>query len=426
MVDVEVLSTLRAIEAGQVSCESVVRVLHDRIAEQEPAVRAWAHRDPELVLAAARALDAVPPAVRGPLHGLPIGVKDIMDTFDLPTEHGTAQYAGNRPAGDAAAVALARRAGAVVLGKTVTTELASYPPGPTANPQNLEHTPGGSSSGSAAAVAAGMVPVAFGTQTTGSIVRPAAFCGVVGVKPSFGLLPRCGVKALTEEFDTVGVIAGTVADAAYVLSGLTGRAALQPPADPAAPCIGVCLTPFFSAALPETVELFERLPQLLGEAGAPVTSVDLPESFAGGNELQNLIWEGEMASCLADEYRRFGDGLHPRIRAQIETGLLTTPEELDVARAAARALREAFPGVLGECDVLVAPSAPGEAPAGLEATGDPVFNRLWSLLHTPAVNVPARTGPSGLPLGVQVVGRPGDDAAVLSAAAWIEAALLSA
>jgi Asp-tRNA(Asn)/Glu-tRNA(Gln) amidotransferase A subunit family amidase len=270
-----------------------------------------------------------------------------------------------------------------------------------------------------AAVAAGMVPIAFGTQTTGSIIRPAAFCGVAGYKPSFGLLPRIGVKAITESFDTVGVFTRSVADAAFAVAALSGREALRIPAEVFAPHIGICLTPQWPAAQPETQALFTRLPAQLERAGARVARFTLPPPFAALNDAQNTIWEYEMARCLADEHRRHAQRLHPRLRGQLEAGWATSAELYDEAQRAARACRAQFATALGEFDVLITPSAPGEAPA-IETTGDPVFCRMWSLLHTPAISVPANISTGSLPLGVQVVGRIGDDARTLACAHWLE------
>lgn len=384
-------------------------------------MRAWAHLDPELVLAGARALDAVPPSARGALHGIPLGVKDIFDTYDMPTAYGSPIYAGHRPRADAACVSIARQQGMLVLGKLVTTEFACWPPGPTTNPHDAARTPGGSSSGSAAAVAAGMVPAAFATQTTGSIVRPAAFCGAVGYKPTHGTLPCVGVKAISETFDTVGVITRTVEDAALVVGSLAGRALELPPELPT-PRLAVCRTHEWPAALPETVALFDALPEVLARAGCRAGPVTLPASFAGLVEAQHRVWTFEIARCLADEYRRFAESIREPLRGMLAEGTTMPVAAYEESRRLVRECRTELPAVFAGIDALVTPSAPGEAPP-LEATGDPVFNRAWSALGTPVVNVPAGTGPSGLPLGVQIVGPPGQDARTLACAAWVEAAL---
>ncbi len=411
----------RQLARRDITAESVLRAFLQCVDEREPVVRAWTHLDRDAALATALELDRG--AIRGPLHGFPVGVKDVYDTFDMPTAYGSPIHEGHRPRTDAASVALSRRAGAIILGKTVTTEFATFPPGPTTNPRNAMHTPGGSSSGSAAAVGAGMVPVAFGTQTTGSIIRPAAFCGTVGYKPTFGTLSPIGVKAITWSFDTVGVLARSVGDAAFFVGTLAARETLRVEALPPAPRIGICLTAQWPLALPETQALFEQLPARLAAGGATIVRVELPRAFDGINDAQDTIWEYEMARCLADEHRRFPERIRERLRRQLDAGLAMAPERYDAAMRLARDCRLQVDAAMGDCDVLVVPSAPGEAPRGIEATGDPVFNRTWSLLRTPAIHVPTGLGPNGLPLGVQVVGRIGDDARALACAAWVERAL---
>ena len=403
---------------GEASAEALARACLERAAEREPVLRAFARLDPERVLESARELDRA--GVRGPLHGLPLGVKDIIDTFDLPTEYGSPIYAGHRPAADAACVALARGRGALVMGKTVTTEFATHPPGPTTNPHNPAHTPGGSSSGSAAAVADRILPLAFGTQTGGSVIRPAAFCGVVGYKPSFGLLPRTGVKAISDSFDTLGVFARAVEDAALAAAALSGRDALRIPQTVNAPRLGLCRTPQWPAARPETHKLFDELPGRLVRAGARVGALELPEAFAPLADLHGTIWDYEIARCLADEHRRHRDRIREPLLAQLERGRGVSAEAYDAAQRLARECRRRLVDAMHDFDALVVPSAPGEAPEGLASTGDSVFNRVWTLLHAPCVNVPAGRGPKGLPLGVQLVGRFGEDARVLACAHWIE------
>ncbi len=414
-------SLAKQIADGDVRAESVVRGVFERIETSETRVCAWEYLGRERALAAARELDRR--AASGPLHGIPFGVKDIFDTYDMPTQYGSTIYRDHRPSTDAAAIAMTRRLGGLIVGKTTTTQFATFPPSKTANPHDATRTPGGSSSGSAAAVAAGMVPVAFGTQTTGSIIRPAAFCGCVGYKPSFGTLPRIGVKAITESFDTVGLFTRTVADAAFAVAALAERRELclapetHTPRD--APRIGICLTAQWHAAQPETQSLFERLPAQLERAGARVCDVRLPPTFDHLNDAQDLIWQYEMARCLADEHRRFPEQLAPRLRGQLDSGWATPHADYAAAMKRARLARAQFAQAIGDCDVLLTPSAPGEAPP-IETTGDPVFCRMWSLLRTPAINVPIARGPSQLPLGVQVIGRGGDDARTLACAQWVE------
>ena len=399
----------------------MARAFLDRIDADDPRVRAWVHVDPGAVLASARDLDRVAPARRGRLHGIPIGIKDIFDTHDMPTAYGSPIHAGHRPTVDAGSVAIARQSGMLPLGKLVTTEFAAWPPGPTVNPHDVTRTPGGSSSGSAAAVAAGMVPVAFATQTTGSIIRPAAFCGVVGYKPSHGTLPTSGVKAISESFDTVGVIACTVADAAFVVGALCGRP-LEPPPEPSAPRLGICLTHEWPKASSETVALFAALPELLERAGARSTEVALPEAFAGLAAAQGTIWTFEIARCLADEHRRFRELIREPLRGMLDEGTAMPVSEYDEARRRLRECITRLGAVFDGVDALLVPAAPGEAPE-VATTGDPIFNRSWSALGVPALTVPAGLGPSGLPLGVQIVGPPRQDARLLACAAWVEAAL---
>jgi Asp-tRNA(Asn)/Glu-tRNA(Gln) amidotransferase A subunit family amidase len=361
-------------------------------------VSAWAWLDAEAALAQARARDAEAP--RGPLHGIPVGVKDVIDTADMPTTYGSPIYAGHRPARDAACVAWLREQGAVVLGKTVSTEFATYQPPVTVNPHDPERTPGGSSSGSAAAVAAGMVPLAYGTQTAGSVIRPASFCGVAGFKPRHGWASTDGVKRLSERLDTLGTFGATVADAA-LLAGFevpTGEAR-----------IAFCRTPWAEDA-PEVEEAARRV-------GAP--ELELPAEFAGLVAAQEALMAHDVARNLEPEWREHRDELSDVLREYIERGREVSAEAAEDAVALADACRAAWPG--GH-DALLVPAAAGEAPLRSEgSTGDPLFCRAWTLLGAPAVCVPGLKGPHGMPVGVQLVGR--DEAAVLRAAARVEAAL---
>jgi Asp-tRNA(Asn)/Glu-tRNA(Gln) amidotransferase A subunit family amidase len=413
-----------SLEDGSQTVEKVAQALLERIAVDDPTLQAWVHVDPEAVLALARRLDRVGRGARGALHGIPIGIKDIFDTHDMPTAYGSPIHAGRRPAVDAASVALARRHGMLPLGKLVTTEFAAWPPGPTVNPHDVTRTPGGSSSGSAAAVAAGMVPVAFATQTTGSIIRPAAFCGVVGYKPSHGTLPTSGVKAISESFDTVGVIARTVADAALVVGALSGRP-LEPPHEPPIPRLAICRTHEWPAAAPETEALFDALPELLTQSGARPTHVALPDAFAGLAAAQGTIWTYEIARCLADEHLRFRERIREPLRGMLDDGAAMPVPEYDAAHRCLRECSARLGAVFESVDALLVPAAPGEAPE-VSTTGDPIFNRVWSALGVPAVTVAAGVGASGMPLGVQIVGPPRHDARVLACAAWVEAVLAPA
>jgi len=349
---------------------------------------------------------------------VPVGIKDLIDTVDMPTTYGSPIYAGYRPAWDAACVALLREAGAVILGKTVTTEFAMFMPGKTANPHHPGHTPGGSSSGSAAAVADGMVPLALGTQTAGSIIRPASFCGVVGYKPTHGQFALAGIKALSQTLDTLGGFARSVADLALLravfVSGSAPIPALSQP-----PRIGLCQTPQWSHADAATRTALERAGAQLEAAGAVVRPVELPKDFTELAAAQETIQIFEGARCCAYE-------LHTH-RAQLSAKLLEllAPAEGITYTAYAEALalaatcRRQLQAVFTEHDVLLVPSAAGEAPAGLDATGNPLFNRMWTLLHTPAISLPGQTGAAGLPVGVQVIGPLGMDERLLAIAAWI-------
>jgi Asp-tRNA(Asn)/Glu-tRNA(Gln) amidotransferase A subunit family amidase len=410
----------RKLAAGEITAVSLLRDCLERIAEREPTVHAWTFVDTDRAMQRARVLDSQAPA--GLLHGLPIAVKDLFDTFDMPTCYGSPIYANHRPAADAACVALARAAGAIVVGKTVTTEFATFHPGPTCNPHNPMHTPGGSSSGSAAAVADWMVPLAFGSQTAGSIVRPAAYCGVIGYKPTYGTINRIGAKMISDTLDTVGALARNVPDAALLVAALSDRRELlieRPQAS--APRVGLCRTYEWGRALPETIATFENAARSLTLAGGSVRDIALPAQFAGLVDAQTAIMVREVAKSLSHEWFMHRDLLSPEMVAMIETGLAVTSERYDAARKLARASRAALPDVFDDIDVLLAPSAVGEAPAGIQATGDPLFNRMWTLLRTPCVHLPSGAGPHGLPVGITIAGPIGADRMTLLAADWIHA-----
>ncbi len=416
----------RQIAARKITSEALVRDCLDRIAAREDAVQAWMHIDADAALAQARAADASmgTGAARGLLHGVPVAIKDLIDTRDMPTTYGSPIYAAHRPAWDAPCVALTRAAGGIVIGKTVTTEFAVMQPNKTRNPHNPGHTPGGSSSGSAAAVADFMVPLAFGTQTAGSIIRPASFCGVVGYKPSFGLLSRVGVKALSDTLDTVGTIARNVPDAAYFAAAVSGRHDLIVGKAWSSPMrVGVCRTYEWKHAQPETVAALESAAHTLSAAGAAISEIMLPPTYASLVQAQIDIMFAEQAQSLAHERLAHWSQISARLQGILTDGLMVTHERYDAAQSLARNCRRTLPDVFGECDVLLTPSAPGAAPAGLEMTGDPVFNRMWTLLRTPCVNIPVTTAPNGLPVGLQVVGAFGSDARTLAAAHWVHQAL---
>ncbi|WP_144299568.1 amidase [Elioraea rosea] len=408
-----------AMAAGRLTPVALMESCLARIAEREPSVRAFAWLDRDHALAQARRAD---PA--RPLGGLPIGVKDVIETADMPTQNNSAIWAGYRPRGDAACVAWARAAGAVVMGKTVTTEFATRHPGPTRNPANLAHTPGGSSSGSAAAVADGFVPFAFGTQTAGSIIRPAAYCGVVGYKPTYGMISRMGMKIMADSLDTMGCMARSVADVALFAGTLSNRDLGDPDRVPgAAPRIGLCRSPSWKAAAPETQALMERVAAALAKAGAKVTDHALPDRFAALEEAHPVIMNGESARSIGWELTTHRHLVSAALREKLEPMMDLPGEKLEAALATAKGCIDAFPAAMEALDVLVTPSAPGEAPEGIGWTGDPAFNYLWTTLRVPCVTVPAGTGPKGLPLGIQIVGRMGEDRAVLAWARWVQNAI---
>ncbi len=415
-------AALEELQAGRLTAEALMLACLERIGEREPVVQAFAHLDPELALAEARRRDAG--SARGPLHGLPLGVKDIIDTGDLPTAYGSRVYPGNRPAQDAACVALARAAGAVILGKTVTTEFAFRAPGPTTNPHDPAHTPGGSSSGSAAAVADRMLPVAFGTQTGGSIIRPASFCGVIGYKPSLGTINRAGVKPLAESFDTVGLFARSVADVALVAAVLAGDEPARHRIEPAKPArIGLCRTPSWPEAEPAARDVLEASADRIARAGVRVEAVELPRAFADFNQLHSTVLLFEAFRALAYERTVHADRLAPDTLEELEAGGRIPRRDYLAAKARIAECRPLIASVFEAADLLLAPSAPGEAPRGLESTGAATFNRLWTGLLVPCLNLPAGAGPNGLPIGVQTIGARNDDARLLAWSAWIEARL---
>ncbi|MCH4564337.1 amidase [Halomonas sp. EGI 63088] len=408
---------LTAIRTGDLTSEALMRECLQRVAAREPDVAAWQYLDERRALEEARRRDSS--ASQGPLHGMPVAVKDLFSTHDMPTGCGSAIYADHRPASDAAVVALLRRAGGIVMGKTVTTEFAFYSPGGTRNPHDLERTPGGSSSGSAAAVADGMVPWALGTQTAGSIIRPASYCGVVGYKPTYGLINTAGLKPAAWSLDTVGVFARNVPDVGRLAGVLSGRDLA--PSWPAThlPRVGLCLTPQWEAATADTEQALQEAVMCIRDAGGEVHNVRLPASFDELLAAQHTIMIYEACRSLAFERDRHGDQLSSQLKALLDEGSGVPAVRYDQARQTARGCRAELGRVFMDIDVLLAPSAPGEAPAHAAGTGDPVFSRIWTLLGTPCVNVPGLTGASGMPVGVQLIGPRDGDLATLSIAEWL-------
>jgi Asp-tRNA(Asn)/Glu-tRNA(Gln) amidotransferase A subunit family amidase len=423
----------RAVRDGNISAEQLVDACLARVRETEDQVQAWQFLDPEYVLKQARVRDEERAKGEpvGPLHGVPVGVKDIIDTEDMPTEDGTILHAGRTPAHDATVVARLRAAGAVIMGKTVTTECATYAPGKTRNPHNPAHTPGGSSSGSAAAIAAGMAPLALGTQTNGSVIRPAAFCGVYGFKPTHGLISRHGILKLSRTLDQPGLLARTLDDIALgcevlvagdehdpdtrMHAGIPFRdiAAEDPPLPPV---IAYVKTPLWERTEPDTREAFAELVAALGDC---VAEVDFPGMALDALEIHRTIMEAEMAAALVEEYERGRERLSDSLRGQLERGRAITAFDYQTACARIPLLNEGFTDLFDRCDAILTPAVAGTAPEGLASTGDPSFCTLWTLCGMPTVSLPLLQGENGLPLGVQLVGQRHRDARLLRTARWL-------
>ncbi len=435
-VDITSLSAAQALAAiaeGRTSAEDLVRGCLARIDADEARVQAWAFVDETRALEQARNVDRVRREghATGPLHGLPVGVKDIIDTADMPTEDGTVLHAGRRPPFDATVVERLRSAGAIILGKTVTTELATYAPGKTRNPVNPAHTPGGSSSGSAAAVAAHMVPVAIGTQTNGSVIRPAAYCGVFGYKPTFGFVPRHGILEQSRPLDQVGFFARTVEDLAIIAEPLIGydendpdtrpmarprlrEVALQEP--PMPPTLAFTKTTNWDDAEEQTRLAFDEVAQALEGQAIPFS---VPSIFSEAWRWHSTIMEADIARNYHEWYERGRERLSDSLRAQIERGRQVTAVDYNNAVARIRATSAAFDEIFDRCDAILTAAAPGPAPEGLESTGSPAFCTLWTFAGMPAVTLPLLRAENGMPMGIQLVGRRGDDARLLRTANWL-------
>jgi Asp-tRNA(Asn)/Glu-tRNA(Gln) amidotransferase A subunit family amidase len=425
----------RRIREGLLTSEELVQSCLEQIRALEPTVQAWQFLDEAHALAQARALDERKRNGEplGPLHGVPVGVKDIIDTADMPTENGTVLHKGRLPRVDAGVVTQLRGAGAVILGKTVTTECAYFNPGKTRNPHNPEHTPGGSSSGSAASVAASMVPLALGSQTAGSVIRPAAFCGVYGFKPTHGLIPRQGILQLSRTLDHVGLFARSIDDVALLLEQLQGYDERDPDTRPRArmdyqtisneepplePMFAFIKTPHWQRADADMKEAYAELQEALG---AQIEEVELFPSASEGWDWQRTIMEAEMSSNLEALWLAGKDKLSERLRGLMERGRET--RVIDYQRTLRRLAPtiDSFDELFRErYDAILTPPALGTAPKGLGATGDPVFCVLWTLLGMPAITLPLMQGANGLPLGVQLVGRKGYDARLMRTARWLE------
>ena len=428
----------RLIRDGTRSSEDLVGACLERIRELEPKVQAWTFLDEEHALDQARAADELRRSGQavGPLCGVPVGIKDVIDTGDMPTENGCALHKGRTPRDDAVVVAKLRAAGAVILGKTVTTECAYFHPGKTRNPHNPEHTPGGSSSGSAAAVAAGMVPLALGTQTNGSVIRPAAFCGVYGFKPTHGLIPRSGILQLSRTLDHVGLFSRNLDDIALLAEALAGWDAGDPDTRPRArvpfqsisaeeppiePVLAFIKTPHWERVDADAKEAFAELQEALGER---LEEVELFPSAAEAWDWHKTIMDAEMAANFEREWRDGRDKLSEKLRALIERG--REVRAVDYQRALSRIgpVQESFEELFTQrYDAILTPAALGTAPKGLGSTGDPSFCTLWTLAGLPALSLPLMSGANGMPLGVQLVGRRNFDARLMRTARWLASRL---
>ncbi len=402
----------RRIAKGELTADAAIAQSLQAIAAQDKAIGAFVCHDP-----AARA------AKDGPLRGIAVGIKDIIDTADFPTEMGSPIYRGHRPRADAPVVAMLKKAGATIIGKTTTTAFAANDPTATVNPHNHGHTPGGSSSGSAASVGGGMIPLALGTQTGGSVIRPASFCGVAAIKPSYRLLPTVGVKCFSWSLDTVGLFAAGVEDLACGLSAMTGRNELLLPASIVAPRIGVLTQDFAGEIEPDSVEALQVAARRAELAGAGVRALALPPVFADAWRIHTTVQQFEAHQAFAWEYGQRYDEMAPLLRGRLDETKNITPAEYDEAQAIAAAARAALGPIFREVDVLLTYSAPGAPPKGLDSTGDPRLNRLWTLLGTPCVNVPTLMAEGNLPVGVQVIAPDGSDGKALAAARFVEQAL---
>jgi len=425
------------IETGALTSCELVEACLARIDELEPSIGAWTHLDREMALQQAQAADEFRKSglALGALHGLPIGIKDIIDTADYPTERGTVLHQGRQPERDATLVALLKEAGAIILGKTVSTELAVDAPGKTRNPHNPEQTPGGSSSGSAAAVACAMVPLSVGTQTNGSVIRPAAYCGVYGYKPSFGRISRHGVLEQSPPLDTIGVFARSLPDLALLADVLMRFDAQDSVMKPVAPprivdlmATEVPVNPHFAfirSSVWEQVEAVTKdaLRELIEATNETqpktIDIVDMPESFDALHEDHRRVMEADLARSFADEYRRGKEQLSDVLRDMIERGQQVSDADYQQALARMQDYNAFLSEVFEDYDAILTPATPGPAPAGIEATGSPVMNTIWTFCGTPAINLPILQNPEGLPMGVQVIGERNDDARLFRSTRWL-------
>ncbi len=433
LIELSATDAVEKIRNGEITSEELVQACLERIDQVDGDVQAWAHLKPEYALEQARQLDQRRSAggPMGLLHGIPVGIKDICDTKLLPTENGTVLDSGRLPMEDSRVVSLLREAGAVIMGKTVTTELAVYGPGKTRNPHNTEHTPGGSSSGSAAAVASYMVPLAIGSQTNGSIIRPASYCGVVGFKPTHGLIPRSGVLCQSPPLDTIGTFARGLEDIALISEVLVAYdpddrhtvVRARPPLrdvlatePPMRPMVAFARTAVWDQADDATQEAFEELVEVLGD---DCSDLPLSEPFNGLVGMHRNIMYADLAKNFSHYYKRGKDQLTDTLCEMIEAGQKVSAVDYNTAIDGQALLNAGLDLVFEHYDMIITPATTGEAPLGLDATGSPVFNTLATYCGVPAVTLPLMDGPNGLPLGVQVIGPRGDDARLLRNAKWL-------
>jgi len=439
-MDLELLGAAEAAEKirqGLISSENLVTACLSQIERLEERVQAWTFIDRDLVLKQARAADEALQTGRpvGPLHGVPVGIKDIIDTKDMPTEDGTILHQGRRPQHDATLVSKLREAGAVIIGKTVTTELAVFSPGKTRNPHDLDRTPGGSSSGSAAAVAAGMIPLAIGTQTNGSVIRPASFCGVYGYKPTFGLVSRHMVLQQSRPLDQIGVFGRSIEDVALVADAIIGfdpqdpdtrlqagpeLHRIQAEAPPLEPRLAFVRSPVWEQAADDAKAAFEELAGALGETVEPV---DLHEMISEVHELHRLLMEADLARSFEREYLTGKEQLSDILRTMIERGQKVTAVDYNNSISRRGELYPLVEKLFETYDAILTPATIGEAPVGLDSTGSPVFCTIWTYFGMPAISLPLLNGENGMPLGVQLVGARGDDARLLRTGRWLVEAM---
>ncbi len=408
-----------SVNARTITCEAVARSHLEHIAAREPQVMAWEYLNPDQVIAQARVYDTA--GISGPLAGVPFGIKDIIDTCDMPTQMGSPIYKGHQPKGDAACVALSRKAGGILLGKTVTTEFANRHPGKTHNPFDFARTPGGSSSGSAAAVGDHMVPLAIGTQTTASTIRPASFCGTFGYRPTHGDLRCVGVKEASGSLDTLGLFARSIEDIALYREVLTGSSTPAPIAEPgSAPRIGFCRTHLWSQLEPQTQTMIEGTAQQLARAGARVGDVTLPAEFEGIEDAHRWVSSFEFSRNFTWEIENHFEKISETLRNnRLKDGLSCSFDRYREARELLARCRLLLDPVFDKYDVLLTAPATGEAPIGLNATGNAALCVIWTSTHVPAVTLPLYKGPNGLPIGAQLIARRNADRALFSAARWV-------